>query len=64
MRRTAPFELVEPTEPAEPLLHVIKGRYAPQANPFTSQGSETSPYPVPLNSNRIGDFLWVDGHNQ
>ena len=64
MRRTDPFEPVEPTEPAEPLLHVIKGRYAPQANPFTSLGSGTSPYPVPLNSNRIGDFLWVDGHNQ
>ena len=42
MRRIDPFEPVEPTELAEPLLHVIKGRYAPQANPFTSQGSETS----------------------
>ena len=30
MRRTIPFE---PIEPAEPLSHVIKGRYAPRANP-------------------------------
>ena len=33
MRRTDPFESVEPTEPAEPLLYVIKGRYTPRANP-------------------------------
>ena len=26
-------------------------------SPLTSLGSGTSPYPVPLNSNRIGDFL-------
>ena len=30
MRRTTP---VEPLEPAEPLSHAIKGRYAPWANP-------------------------------
>ena len=36
----------------------------PYRSPLTSLGSGTSPYPVPLNSNRIGDFLWVDGYNQ
>ena len=33
MRRTTPVEPSEPVEPAEPLSHVIKGWYAPGANP-------------------------------
>ena len=31
--RTTPVEPSEPVEPAEPLSHVIKGWYAPGANP-------------------------------
>ena len=33
MRRTNPFEPVEPTESAEPLSHAIKGQHVPGANP-------------------------------
>jgi len=58
MRRTNPFE---PLEPAEPLSHAIKGRSAPGANSEVDSLLSTFPSAVSSFWERIAKFKDFDG---